>query len=328
MAEGILVIIENNGEQVNRLAWEALTGAQTFAAEVGQPVYAAVPGKGVTGLADEVAGKKLDKVYVLEDDKLQNYTPDGYAAALQQLINHVQPAYVFWGHTYQVRDYAPKLATVFGKVMLSDVIGYRMEDGKPVFVRQMFAGKFNADFTFEGDAPYFVSFQAGTFSADELQDGKAEVETFALDLSSVEIRTEVLDIFQGVKQEVDLSKAEVIVSAGRGLKEKDNLKLVFELAEALGGEVAASRPVCDDGWLPVDRQIGSSGQTVAPKLYLAVGISGAIQHVVGMKGSKYIVAINKDPHAPIFEIADVGVVADLFEVVPELTRAIKEAKGA
>ncbi len=328
MAEGILVIIENNGEQVNRLAWEALTGAQKFAAEVGQPVYAAVPGKGVAGLAEEVAGKKLDKVHVLEDAKLENYTPDGYTAALKQLIEQVQPAYVFWGHTYQVRDYAPKLATVFGKVMISDVIGYRMDDGKPVFVRQMFAGKFNADFTFEGDAPYFVSFQAGTFNADELQDGKAEVETFALDLSGVEIRTEVLDIFQGVKQEVDLSKADVIVSAGRGLKEKDNLKLVFELAEALGGEVAASRPVCDDGWLPVDRQIGSSGQTVAPKLYLAVGISGAIQHVVGMKGSKYIVAINKDPHAPIFEIADVGVVADLFEVVPELTKAIKEAKGA
>lgn len=328
MAEGILVIMENNGEHISRMAWEALTGAQRIGAELGQPVLAAVPGKEVKKLADEVAAKKVDKVYTLEHDLLENYTPDGYSLALKQLIEKVAPAYVFWGYSYQVRDYAPKLSTMLGASLLSDVIGYRVENGKPVFVRQMFAGKFNADFTFEGAAPYFVAFQAGTFNADELQDGKGTVEAFAVELSEGDIRTAVLDIFQGVKQEVDLSKAEVIVSAGRGLKEKDNLKLVFELAEALGGEVAASRPVCDDGWLPVDRQVGSSGQTVAPKLYLAVGISGAIQHVVGMKGSKYIVAINKDPHAPIFEIADVGVVADLFEVVPELTKAIKEAKAA
>ncbi len=328
MAEGILVVMENNGEHINRLAWEALTGAQKLAAELGQPIFAAVPGKGIQNLANEVAQKKADKVYVLEDSKLEKYTPDGYSAALKQVIEAVQPTYVFFGHSYQVRDYAPKLSTMVNASMLSDCIQYRMENGKPVFVRQLFAGKLNADYTFESEPPYFVSFQAGTFNADELQNGAAQVENFALDMTSVEIRTQVLEIFQGVKQEVDLSKAEVIVAAGRGIKDKENLNLVFDLAKALGGEVAASRPVCDDGWLPVDRQVGSSGQTVAPKLYLALGISGAIQHVVGMKGSKYIVAINKDPHAPIFEIADVAVVADLFEVVPELTKAIQEAKAA
>ncbi|MFQ5633167.1 MAG: electron transfer flavoprotein subunit alpha/FixB family protein, partial [bacterium] len=221
-------------------------------------------------------------------------------------------------------DYAPKLAVKLGAQMISDCIGYKVEGGNLMLTRQVFAGKFNADYSFAGNGPYVVTFQAGAFNTDDLQAGSANVETMAVDLSGVDIRTNVLDIFQGVKQEVDLSKAEVIVSAGRGLKEKDNMALVEELAKALGGDVSGSRPVCDDGWLGIDRQIGSSGQAVSPKLYLAVGISGAIQHVVGMKNSKYIVAINKDPHAPIFEIADVAVVADLFEVVPALTKAVQE----
>lgn len=328
MASGILVIIENNGKQVSRIAWEALTAGQKLGADLGEPVSAVVPGAGVDTPANEVAGKAVEKVYTVTDGKLENYTPDGYAGALLQVIEKVQPKYVVVGHSYQARDYVPKLAVMLGADLLADCIGYKTEDGSPVFTRQVFAGKMAADYNFSGEAPYMVSFQAGAFNADELQDGTGSVEAFAVDMSGVEVRTNVLDIFQGVKQEVDLSKAEVIVSAGRGLKEKENLQLVFDLAESLGGEVGASRPVCDDGWLPTDRQIGSSGQTVSPKLYLALGISGAIQHVVGMKNAKYIVAINKDPHAPIFDIADVAVVADLFEVVPELIKAVKEAKGA
>ncbi len=327
MAEGILVILEHNGEKISRLSLEAITAAQKMGAELSQPVFAAVLGKDTSALAAQVSDKKLDKLLTIDDPALENYTPDGYVTAGTALIESLNPAWVLFGHSYQVRDFAPALAARSGSTMLTDCIGYRNEGGKLVFTRQMFGGKFNADYSFNGDGPFFLSFQAGSFNSDELEPGSVSAEAFAVDFGDADIRTTVLDIFQGVKQEVDLSAAEIIVSAGRGLKEKDNLELVQQLADALGGEVAASRPVCDDGWLPVDRQIGSSGQTVAPKLYLAVGISGAIQHVVGMKGAKYIVAINKDPHAPIFEIADVAVVADLFEVVPELTKAVKEVKG-
>jgi electron transfer flavoprotein alpha subunit len=211
--------------------------------------------------------------------------------------------------------------------MVSDCIRYRMEGGKPVFVRQVFQGKIDADFSFDGEGPYLVSFQVGAFNADNLETGaKGTVRTAEISLDSVQVRTKVLEIFEGVKQEVDLSKAARIVSVGRGIKKPENLELIKQLAAALDAEVAASRPVCDDGWLPLDRQIGSSGQTVAPKLYLAVGISGAIQHIVGMKNAGTIVAINKDPHAPIFDIADYGIVGDLFEVVPELINAVKEIK--
>lgn len=326
MANGILVLIEHNENKISRMAWEAVAGAQKIGVELKLPVSVAVAGKGIDGLAQAVAKRKVEKVYVVDDGKLANYTPDGYMAALAQVIKKASPKYIFAGHSYQARDYLPKLATKLDGNMLTDCIGYSVDGNELMLKRQVFAGKFNADYSFSGDGPLFVSFQAGAFSADEVKDGSATIEKVDAGLGSVDIRTKVLDIFQGVKQEVDLSKAEVIVSAGRGLKEKDNMQLVQELAKALGGEVSGSRPVCDDGWLNIDRQIGSSGQTVAPKLYLAIGISGAIQHVVGMKSSKFIVAINKDPDAPIFELSDVAVVADLFEVIPELTKAINAAK--
>jgi electron transfer flavoprotein alpha subunit len=172
-----------------------------------------------------------------------------------------------------------------------------------------------------------VSVQAGAFRADALQSGLSEVESFTPELSEFQIRTQPGQPFREAAQTVDLSSASIIVSVGRGIKEKENLPVVVKLAEALGAELAASRPICDSGWLPMERQVGSSGQTVSPKLYIAVGISGAIQHLVGMKGSKSIVAINKDESAPVFEVANYGIVGDLFEVVPALTEAIKRAKG-
>ena len=325
MANGILVVLENNDGKISRIGWETLTAAQKIGSDLGIDVSAAVLGKDAKAMADSAAGKQADTIYAASNAALENYTPDGYTAALEQVIAKAAPAYIFVGHSYQARDYVAKLALRINAKIISDCIGYKVDGGSLMLTRQVFAGKFNADYSFSGNGPYIATFQAGAFSADGLQPGSAKVEEVAVDLSGTEIRTNVLDIFQGVKQEVDLSKAEVIVSAGRGLKEKDNMALVEGLAKALGGDVSGSRPVCDDGWLKIDRQIGSSGQTVSPKLYLAVGISGAIQHVVGMKNSKYIVAINKDPHAPIFEIADVAVVADLFEVVPALTKAVQEA---
>jgi electron transfer flavoprotein alpha subunit len=267
---------------------------------------------------------KLDGAYAVEHALLKEYTADGYVAALEQLVKKVSPAYVLFPHTYQVRDFAPALATRFGQVLISDVVA--IHDG-PVFVRQLLQGKLNADYRQMGAGPCFVSVQAGSFRAPEGQDTAVAMETFAPVIEAAQIRNKPGELFRESAQTVDLSVAPVIVSVGRGIGEQENIAIVEGLAAALGAELAASRPICDNGWLPMERQVGSSGQTVSPKLYLAVGISGAIQHLVGMKGSKAVIAINKDENAPIFEVADYGVVGDLFEVVPALTKAVREAKG-
>jgi electron transfer flavoprotein alpha subunit len=234
---------------------------------------------------------------------------------------------VLFPHTYQVRDFAPKVATRFNSTLISDVVSVHLDNGTPVFVRQLFQGKLNADFRPNGAGPLFASVQAGAYRAESVEAGSCPVEPFSPQLEASQIRTKMHEPFREAARAVDLSAAEIIVSVGRGIKEKENIGIIEELAAALGAELAASRPICDNGWLPMERQVGSSGQTVSPKVYLAVGISGAIQHLVGMKGSKTIVAINKDSNAPIFEVADYGVVGDLFEVVPALVDAVKKAKA-
>jgi len=325
----ILVIVEQREGKLNRVSWETLTAGQAIAAETGWPLEAAVAGRSVAALATEVAGKKVGKVYSIENAKLEPYTPDAFAAALKQFIASKQPKLVLMPHTYQVRDFVPKLATAMGRTVISDAIGYKKEGEKLVFTRQMFQGKFVADVSFAGDAPWFVTFQNGAFRGDKVEAGAsaAPVETVAIDVADGVVRNKPQEVFKEAKQAVDLTQAEVIVAVGRGIKEQKNIEIAKQLAEALGGELAASRPICDSGWLPMDRQIGSSGQTVAPKLYLALGISGAIQHIVGMKGARTIVAVNKDSEAPIFEIADYAVVGNLFEVVPPLIEEIKKAKA-
>jgi electron transfer flavoprotein alpha subunit len=319
----VLVIMEQRGGTWNRMSWETLAAGQQF----GGGVSAAVVGQGVDALAAELAGKQLDQVYAVTHDLLQNYTADGYTAALEQLIRKVNPSMVFFPHTYQVRDFAPKLATRFNQVLISDAVGYRMENGGPIFVRQLFQGKLSADVKPGGPAPHFVSIQAGAFRADQVAQGTAPIETFTPSLDAAQIRQKPDQPFRESARAVDLTAAEIIVSVGRGIKEKENIPIVEELAKALGAELAASRPICDSGWLPMERQVGSSGQTVSPKVYMAVGISGAIQHLVGMKGAKTIVAINKDANAPIFEVADYGIVGDLFEIVPALVEEIKKVRG-
>ena len=324
---GVLVVLEQQHGQWHRMSWEALAAGIEVGRQNGQPVFAAIAGDSVGALAQEAAGKAVAKIHAVEHALLGAYTPDAYTAALEQLIRKHTPALILFPHTYQVRDFAPKLAARFGRNLVSDVIQIRVENGVPVFVRQLFQGKLNADFRQTGDGPQFASIQAGAYRADALEAGSAAVETFTPQLESSQIRTKPGEPFREAARAVDLTAAEIIVSVGRGIKEKDNIPIVEELAKALGGELAASRPICDNGWLPMERQVGSSGQTVSPKVYLAVGISGAIQHLVGMKGSKTIVAINKDSNAPIFEVADYGVVGDLFDVVPALVEEVKKAKG-
>ncbi len=321
---GVLVVMEQRAGVWNKMSFEALAAGQQLAAKLGVGLSAAVVGEGLQALGGWSSSGKLDAAYAVEHALLKEYTADGYVAALEQLVKKVSPAYVVFPHTYQVRDFAPALATRFGQVLISDVVA--IHDG-PVFVRQLLQGKLNADYKQTGAGPCFVSVQAGSFRAPEGQDTAVAMETFAPVIEAAQIRNKPGELFRESAQTVDLSVAPVIVSVGRGIGEQENIGLVEELAAALGAELAASRPICDNGWLPMERQVGSSGQTVSPKLYLAVGISGAIQHLVGMKGSKAVIAINKDENAPIFEVADYGVVGDLFEVVPALTKAVREAKG-
>jgi electron transfer flavoprotein alpha subunit len=321
----ILAILEQREGKWNRQSLEALAAARKIADALNTPLQAAVPGANVQDLAAEAASYGLEKVFAVENALLAQYTPDGYTAALEQLIRAIKPSVVVLPHTYQVRDFAPKLATRLGKALISDVVDLKAEGGKISFVRQLFQGKLNVDVHASGD-PQVVSIQAGTFRAATPGDQKAPVEKFAVRLDPSAIRSKPEPPFREAQRAVDLTAADIIVSVGRGIKEKENLPLVEKLAQALGAELAASRPICDNGWLPMERQVGSSGQTVSPKVYLAVGISGAIQHLVGMKGSQTIVAINKDENAPIFESADYALVGDLFEIVPALVEEIKKVK--
>jgi electron transfer flavoprotein alpha subunit len=320
---GILVVLEDRDGRIGRASWEALAAAQQLGKLTEQSISAAVVGASTQALADEAKAKGVVKVIRVEHPLLDRYTSDGYTIALHQLIEKSAPSQVVFPHTYQVRDFAPALAARMHEVLISDVVG--IGEG-PVFTRQLMQGRLAGQYRHQGSGPCFVSIQAGAFRPEEAEVGSADVETFAPTVDAAQIRTKPGAPFRGTAQTVDLGSAPLIVSVGRGIKEADNLPLVQELAEALGAELAASRPICDNGWLPMERQVGSSGQTVSPKLYLAVGISGAIQHLVGMKGSQCIVAINKDPEAPIFEVADYGIVGDLFEVVPALTEAVKAAK--
>jgi electron transfer flavoprotein alpha subunit len=323
---GILVFIEHKGGVANRSSIEAIAAAQTLGSELQQTVSAVVLGGDVSGLAQEIAAYDVAKVICATNPKLADYTPDAYADGFEQIVKRENPEFVFLTHTYQVRDFAPKLAARFGKGMISDCIRARVDGGKLGFTRRIFLGKLDADVVSDGEAPVFATFQTGAYRPDQAAKGSgAQVENVEVEIGEVRMKPE--PPFQEAKQAVDLTKADVIVAVGRGIKSKDNLALAEKLAEALGGDLAASRPICDAEWLPIDRQIGSSGQTVAPKLYVALGISGAIQHLVGMKNSGTIVAINKDPEAPIFDIADYGIAGDLFEAVPVLTEEIKKIKG-
>ena len=328
MPKDILVFAEHQGGKLFRPTWEAVAAGQSLARDLGLSVTAVLVGGNVSALASELAAAELQEVLVVDSPLLARYTSDGTTQALREVIRERQPELAVFSHTYQVRDFAPRLAASLDRGLVSDSLGYRKENGKLIFVRQVFQGKFSADLEFVGDAPWLVSFQAGSFREDSVRRSAtpAKVTPIRVSLTAERIRAKPEEPFREAKQAVDLSQAAIVVAVGRGIKAQENLALAQKLAEALGAELGASRPICDSGWLPMDRQIGSSGQTVAPKLYVALGISGAIQHQVGMKGSRTVVAINKDSEAPIFEVATYGIVGDLFEIVPPLVEEISKIK--
>jgi electron transfer flavoprotein alpha subunit len=310
---------------LNKVSLEAIAAAQSIGKDLGLKVTAVVPCDKDCSLAADIAQYDIEKVIVAKNEKLSTYTPDGYADAWEVVIKATNPKYVVMSHTYQVRDFAPKVAARFGREVVGDCIRYRADGGKLTLTRRIFLGKLDADVTIGGDAPYFVTFQSGAFRGENAAKGSGAVET--VDVKVGDLRMTPEEPFQEAKASVDLTKSEIIVAIGRGIKSQENIAVAQQLADALGADLAASRPICDADWLPIDRQIGSSGQTVAPKVYIALGISGAIQHIVGMKNAGTIVAINKDAEAPIFDIADYGIVGDLFDAVPVLVDEIKKAKA-
>jgi electron transfer flavoprotein alpha subunit len=322
----ILVIAEQRDGTLNRASWEAVAAAQHLAA--GQPVAVAIAGGDVARAAAEIAAADVAEVVTIIAPALAAYTADGWVAAHRAVIDAVKPSFVLLPHTYQTRDFAPALAAALDRTLITDCTAIKAGAAGALFTRPMFQGKLAADVRPLGDAPWLVTMQIGAYRADAAKRGAAAAPLRVLDVAidAASIRQVPDAPFREARQAVDLSQAERIVAVGRGIKGPEHLPLAQALADALSAEVAASRPICDAGWLPMERQIGSSGQTVAPKLYVAVGISGAIQHVVGMKGARTIVAINKDADAPIFEVADYGYVGDLFEFLPALTTAL--APGA
>ena len=324
MSGSVLVIAEQRRGELNTASLETLVAGQRAADAQGLSLVVALLGNGAAGLLEQFSSYRIDRLLALEHEMLERYGPDAYAAAVENLVGELEPDWVFFPHTYQVRDFAPRVAARFQRSLISDCVDIRSEGEQLVCVREVFQGKLNADVAATGEAPHFVSFQAASFSVDALQ-AAGQVCPVEKQPTALEITPRV--VTQPPVQEggraVDLSQADIIVSVGRGIQDEGNIDLAKQLAAAIGGELGASRPVCDEGWLPIERQVGSSGQTVAPKVYLALGISGASQHLVGMKGAKIIVAVNKDPKAPIFKVADYGIVGDVLEVIPALVEALK-----
>jgi len=319
----IIIILEDNNGKIHRMGLESIVAAQKMTSDLNGTIGAVVIGKNADVLADEAATYKLDEVIKVKDSLLDNYSADGYAEAVKQVIEQENPTYVLFGHSYQVRDYAPKVSAKLMKPFLVDNVAVSINSGKPVFTKQMFNAKLFSDIHTNGEGPFLISFQSAAFSSDAINKGSAVIKELSVNIDASMIKTESEEPFKEEAGGIDLTAADLIVSVGRGIGKEENIPIAQALATALGAELASSRPVVDAGWLPSAHQVGSSGQSVSPKMYLALGISGAIQHMVGMKGSKNIVAINKDPEAPIFEVADYGVVADVLELVPKLTEAIQ-----
>ena len=321
----ILIVAEQKNGKLNRATLETLVATQQLSGDM--PIKVLVLGSSVGDVPSKFSASQVQEVLIVENKLLDPYTPEAFVTVLKEVMTTESPSIVALSHTYQTRDFAPMLAARIESPLITDITALKGTGVSATYMRPMFQGKLVAEVSPQGNKPYLVSFQIGAFRVNETVNDStpAPSRTVNVEINEASIRMKPEQPFQEAKQAVDLTQAERIVAVGRGIKSEENLGIVEQLAKALGAQVAASRPICDSGWLPMGRQIGSSGQTVAPKLYLALGISGAIQHLVGMKGSRTIVAINKDADAPIFEVADYGIVGDLFDVVPALVAELEKS---
>lgn len=334
MSKKVWVVLQHRDGKLHRMSKEALAAGQRLAAEVGGTTSAVLLGSQLGDLVGQAAAFDLTHLYTVDDAALGDYNPGAYVAALAPAIGEAAPDFVVFPHTYQSVDYFPRLGQALDAALVPEVVDFSNAEGGIVWQRPILGGKLQAKVRVKGSGTVLLSVQSGAFPADGAQAGQAEVMPLPAAPATLTSDREILEVEQVGGDQVDLTKADVIVAIGRGVGGADKVEALKELARVLGADIGASRPVIDNGWLvdtdgnvERERQIGSSGQTVAPKLYIAAGISGAIQHLVGMKGASCIVAINKDATAPIFNIAQYGVVGDLHEIVPALTAAIREAQG-
>ena len=319
----ILVVLEDSNGKIHRLSLEAIAGAQKLANSHKLSVSALVIGMNADDLSSEASKYNIDKVLKVNNDLISSYSSDGYAEVVRQVIERESPKYIFFGHSYQVRDYVPKLSAKLMKPFLADSVAFEINEDSTESIKQTYNAKLLSNIFPNCEPPYLVSFQSAAFNSDSIKAGSAQIKDYDISFDASIIKTQSEEPFKESGEDLDLTSADLIVSIGRGIGKEENIPLAKDLAETIGADLSSSRPVVDSGWLPSVHQVGSSGQSVAPKMYLALGISGAIQHVVGMKGAKNIVAINKDPDAPIFELADYGVVGDLLDIVPKLTEALR-----
>ena len=311
-----LVIIEHKNGVLHRMSREAISGAQ----RIGGDITALVIGENAESVSNELSNFQIEKTVIVDHELVPSYNVDGYKEIIKQVVDSISPNIIITGHTYQARDFMPRVSAALDIPFIPDIV----ELENSIYIKQVLNSKLNASISSSSDR-VLISFQSASYSEEDIIKGSSRSESFDVDLDSSSIKSQSDDPFQESASEVDLESAELIVSVGRGIEKEENKSIAFDLAKVIGAEVSASRPVVDAGWLPSSRQVGSSGSTISPKLYLSLGVSGAIQHVVGMKGSKNILAINKDPDAPIFEIADYAVVGDLLEIVPKLITALQDS---
>ena len=315
----ILIFIQSEENKISRSSIETICGMQKLGDENDTISTISLN----ASINDELQKYNINTNYFV--DGIDEFHPIKYTSALENIINQKKPDVIAFAHTYQARDWVPRLSARLNIPFISDCININKNDDNSIIAtKQMYQGKVNADI--RSNSPVIISLQSGAFRADEVENGTASTQQINIEIDNND-SIKPLDKFRDSKGDVDLSSADIIVSVGRGISKEENMHLVEELSKSLSAELGSSRPVVDYGWLSHERQVGSSGQVVSPKLYLAVGISGAIQHQVGMKGSNNIMAINKDPKAPIFEIADYGIVGDLFEIIPKLNDLIKNHKS-
>ena len=311
----ILVILEDNHGSVHKMSIEAIVAAQSLNGSIS----AIVIGENHKDLASEVSNFNVKEILTVDDSLVASYSADGYTEVLHHIINQMKPDLIICGHTYQTRDYIPRLSARNDIPFIPDVI----EIKENLYIKQVLNSKLNASCSSDSGT-LIISVQSAAFNAEDIEKGTPLINPFEIQINSEKVRSTSETPFKEDIGDIDLESADILVSIGRGIEKKENVQIGFDLAETLGAEVSASRPVVDAGWLESYRQVGSSGASVSPKLYLALGISGAIQHVVGMKGSKFILAINKDPDSPLFEISDYAIIGDVLEIVPKLNQALQD----
>jgi electron transfer flavoprotein alpha subunit len=321
---GVLVLADQKGGNFRQVIFEMLGEGKKIAQNLGEELQAVVAGENVGSLSGPLGEAGADKVFIIENAQLANYTTDGYSKALVELVNQEKPSVILMAHNAIGKDLAPALAQKLGAGLATDVVAVELDNGIR-FKRPIYAGKAFSHVKFSG-GPIIITVRPKAFEPAVREAGKtANVVAFAASVSAGDIRQIIKDVISKASGRVQLTEADVVVSGGRGVKSADGFKIIEELADVLGAAVGASRAAVDEGWMEGQYQVGQTGKVVAPTLYIACGISGAIQHVAGISSSKFIVAVNKDPEADIFKIADYGIVGDLFQVVPILTQEFKKA---